>query len=581
MATTLRSPGIAIKEIDLSGVVPSTQSTAGAIVGNFQWGPAKERVLIGNETSLAATFGTPSSTNAVSYLSAAYFLKYSGNLYVTREVTAAAYNANANTDSSGVTVTVLNDEDWETDKSGYSGDSGDTDTGAWIARYPGSLGNSLKVSFCPQAGSFSSWDYEDEFDRAPGTSNWASTRGDSNDEIHIVVVDADGGITGTPGTVLEKFAHLSVATGATTTDGSNNNFGDVINNASSWIRFAYVDTGRLPMGSSFNTASTGSKDFMSGVTWTNGTASVTLVDGADSGALTTSEYATGYDLYEDKDTVEIDFLIAPSLSATADQVTVTNDLIASAIARKDCVVVSSPNRAAVVNNGSSTNADIVTHYSSVTFSSYHVADNNYLKVYDKYNDQYVFIPAASSTAGIMALTEITRDAFFSPAGARRGAYLGITGLAYYPTQTERDTLYKASINPIANIPGQGVLLFGDKTHMNRPSAFDRINVRRLFLLIERAISLAARNVMFEFNDEFTRAEFTNIVEPFLRDIQGRRGITDFRVVCDETNNTDVIVDNNEFQADIFVKPARSINFVTLNFVAVRSGVSFEEVVGTV
>ena len=202
-------------------------------------------------------------------------------------------------------------------------------------------------------------------------------------------------------------------------------------------------------------------------------------------------------------------------------------------------------------------------------------------MYDKFNDQYIFIPAASSTAGIMAATDANAAPWFSPAGQRRGSYLGITALSYSPTKAERDTLYKAGVNPIANIPGQGVLLFGDKTFLNRPSAFDRINVRRLFLVLERAIGEAAKNVMFEFNDEFTRAEFTNIVEPVLREVKGRRGITDFRVVCDDTNNTAAVVDRNEFIANIFIKPARSINYVTLNFVAVRSGVDFEEVVGTV
>jgi len=215
-----------------------------------------------------------------------------------------------------------------------------------------------------------------------------------------------------------------------------------------------------------------------------------------------------------------------------------------------------------------------------TRSSYLAVDNNYLKVYDKYNDQYIFIPAASSTAGIMAATDNNFAPWFSPAGTRRGQYFGVTSLAYSPNKSERDTLYKAGINPIANIPGQGVLLYGDKTHLARPSAFDRINVRRLFLVLERAIAAAAQNILFEFNDEFTRAEFVNIVEPLLRDVKGRRGITDFKLVCDETNNTPLIIDSNQFIASLFIKPARSINFITLNFVAVRTGVTFEEVVGT-
>jgi phage tail sheath protein FI len=208
-------------------------------------------------------------------------------------------------------------------------------------------------------------------------------------------------------------------------------------------------------------------------------------------------------------------------------------------------------------------------------------DNNHLKVYNKYLDRYEYIAASSSTAGIMAATTFDAAPWFSPAGTRRGIYRGASSVSYNPNKTERDLLYKAGVNPIFNMPGQGIVLYGDKTYLNRPSAFDRINVRRLFLVMERAIKRAAQNVLFEFNDEFTRAEFVNIVEPFLREIKGRRGITDFRVVCDETNNTPSVIDSNQFVASVFVKPARSINYVTLNFVAVRTGADFEEVVGLV
>ena len=290
-------------------------------------------------------------------------------------------------------------------------------------------------------------------------------------------------------------------------------------------------------------------------------------------------FQTGFDKLEDKDTVEIDFLIAPHADSAAMNTTLVNDLVATASTlRKDCVVVASPSQASVVGNATPVTAT-TTEVANFTRTSYLFVDNNYLKVYDKFNDKFVNIPAASSTAGIMAASDAAAAPWFSPAGSRRGAYQGVTSLAYTPTKAERDTLYKAGVNPIANLPGQGVLLYGDKTFLNRPSAFDRINVRRLFNVIERAVALAARNTLFELNDEFTRAEFVNIVEPFLREIKGRRGITDFRVVCDETNNTSAVIDRNEFVANLFIKPARSINFITLNFVAVRSGVDFEEVAG--
>jgi phage tail sheath protein FI len=305
-----------------------------------------------------------------------------------------------------------------------------------------------------------------------------------------------------------------------------------------------------------------------------------LTGGVSSSSLGTDDVLRGFDKFEDKDNIEIDFLIAPESISNSTATTVVNDLVATASSlRKDCVAVASPSRNAAVVTG--TNAAVIACGNTYTKGSYLVQDNNYLKVYDKYNDQFIKIPAASSTAGLMAATDLVAANWFSPAGQRRGRYLGITDIVLTPTKSERDELYKVGINPIANIPGEGIMLFGDKTNESRPSAFDRINVRRLFLGIERAIALAGRNVMFEFNDEFTRAEFVNIVEPFLREIQGRRGITDFRVVCDSTNNTAAVIDRNEFIASIFIKPARSINFVTLNFVAVRTGVEFEEVVGTV
>ena len=363
-------------------------------------------------------------------------------------------------------------------------------------------------------------------------------------------------------------------------DGSTNYVKNVINNASEYVWMAGFGSSHTspPFTGAAGTASTVALNYAKTGTVTG---SIRMANGNDGSALGTAQYATGFDKYEDVDTTLVDFLIAPGMNSQSDQTTVVNDLVAIAQGkRKDCVVVASPNRAAIINNANPVTSAVTTA-NTFTNSSYLIVDNNYLKVYDKFTDQYIFIPASSSTAGIMAATDYVAAPWFSPAGPRRGQYLGITALAYSPKKTERDTLYKAGINPIANIPGQGVLLFGDKTKLARPSAFDRINVRRLFLGLERAIAIAARNVMFEFNDEFTRAEFKNIIEPFLREVQGRRGITDFLVVCDETNNTPAVIDRNEFICSIFIKPARSINYVTLNFVAVRTGVEFTEVVGTV
>lgn len=586
LSTPSASPAVVVKEIDLTGGVPNVQSTTGAIVGSYRWGPAETRVLIDNEATLVETFASPDSANTIDFHSAVYFLRYSGSLYVTREVTSSALNARSvigqlSTDNDGnlPTEIVKNEQDWEAQKAAL-----DSDSHTFIARYPGELGNSLQVSILgadsANSTEFTDWAYKSEFDAAPGTSDYANNRAAENDEVHIVVVDQDGEFTGTKGTVLERYPFVSVAEDAKNADGTTNYALDIINNRSEYIWMVNWDSdwqvargnGVIDSGDDFSVLQSAT------------TQNYTLNKGANSGALTTTEYLTGYDLYEDKDIVEIDFLISPSMNSRTDQTTVVNDLITTAQSlRKDCVVAASPARTDVLGLTSTATmtTNITTTANTFTNSSYLVNDGNFLKIYDKYNDQYINIPAASSTAGIMAATDLNRAPWFSPAGSRRGQYLGITSIAYSPSKIQRDTLYKAGVNPIANIPGQGVLLFGDKTKLGRPSAFDRINVRRLFLVLERAIGKAAEQVMFEFNDEFTRAEFVNIVEPVLREVQGRRGITDFRVVCDETNNTPAVVDRNEFIANIFIKPARSINYVTLNFVAVRTGVDFEEVVGTV
>ena len=578
------SPGITIKEVDLTGVVPSVTTSTGAFVGDFTWGPSGSPILIDNEATLVSSFGSPTTSNNVDFLSASAFLKYSNSLYVVREATSAAKNAYFAT---GISVTdpyIKESTDFDNQTSAL-----DSDGHTFIARYHGTAGNSIKVSVCPVEdgdAAFSSWTYRTEFDAAPGTSAHASAAGGSNDEIHVVVVDEDGDLTGTAGTVLERYPFLSLATDGKTANGTNNHWSAVINSRSNYVWAISANKANDIGDQTFveNSTAAGTGGGRNFVLADPVTKDFSLVNGANSAALTSTEYLSGFDEFESTDDIQVDFLIAPGMSDSASQATVVNDLVATAASlRKDCVVVTSPHRSAVV--GVSSSATIVTNTTSLsnnlTASSYLIMDNNYLKVYDKYNDKYIFIPAAATTAGIMAGTDTVAAPWFSPAGNRRGQYFGVTSLAYSANKSQRDTLYKAGVNPIVNLPGQGVILFGDKTKESRPSAFDRINVRRLFLAVERAISAASRNVMFEFNDEFTRAEFVNIVEPFLREIKGRRGITDFRVVCDETNNTAAVIDRNEFIASVFIKPARSINYITLNFVAVRTGVDFEEVVGLV
>ena len=580
------SPAVVVKEIDLTGGVPNVQSTTGAIVGNFRWGPAEKRSLIANETELVEKFAAPDSDTTIDFHSASYFLRYSSALQVVRAIDGNADNAISVSADSGAgilsAVIVKNEDDFASQSSALTAGNQ-----TFIGRYPGALGNDLQVQMChANSTAYNAWGFKNEFDAVPATSNFLTAKNGSNDEVHTVVVDKNGKFTGTKNAVLERYAFLSLAKDAKADDGTSIYVKDVINERSEYIHMAGFDSavvanitksGRVALDSGDNFLSTGASLFTRHFTFN-------FSGGSNSTALTTTEFLGGFDLFEDKDQVEIDFLIAPGMTTTADQTTVVNDLIATAQnTRKDCVVVASPATDHVVNltTAGTIVTNVVATADTFTKSSYLFNDGNYLKTYDKFNDQFIFIPAASSTAGLMAATDLNRASWFSPAGSRRGQYLGITALAYTPTKGQRDTLYKASVNPIANIPGAGVILFGDKTGLRRASAFDRINVRRLFLTLERAISRAAEQVLFEFNDEFTRAEFVNIIEPVLREVKGRRGITDFRVVADETNNTAAVIDRNEFKADIFIKPARSINFVTLNFVAVRTGVDFQEVVGTV
>lgn len=580
------SPAVVTREFDLTGYVPNVGTVTGVFVGNYRWGPVQKPTYVDNESRLVSLFASPDTNNTVDFHTAASFSKYSNQLINIREVTDAAKNsfdsdANTSFASTRSAVVVKNDDHFEDTKSAL-----DSDGHGFISKYPSALGNSLQIQLCSYDvgdSDFTNWSLRTEFDAAPGTSDFANGRNASNDEVHVAIIDADGEFSGTRGTVLETFPYLSLAPNAKNADGSTNYIADVINNQSDFVWLvdaANIDSDYRVAGAGVD-ADSGSDYSL--ITASQGVKTINLVNGVNSGALTTSEYATGFDLIEDVDAYQVDFLIAPPVTATSGANTTADTIITdlnsiAATTRKDCVVVASPPKAAVVNTTTPVD-DTIEFANLLPSSSYTFLDNNYLKVYDKYNDQYIQIPANGSTAGLMAQSDQETAPWYSPAGLRRGQYYGAVDIVSSPTKAERDRLYRANVNPISNIPGAGITLFGDKTMLRRPSAFDRINVRRLFLVLERAIAEAAKSILFEFNDEFTRAEFVNIVEPFLREVKGRRGITDFRVVCDETNNTPEIVDRNEFVATIFIKPARSINYITLNFVAVRTGVDFEELVG--
>lgn len=633
------SPGVNVSEIDLTTIVPSVSASIGAFAGNFAWGPVDEIVTISDEIRLVDRFGKPDSSNYEYWFSAANFLAYTNTLKTVRaaniqstltatserlyintitvtdggmgyangyiEVTDGLASGNAanlevftvdtiitdivltNPSTAGTydyipTVTipngsnavftistltansvspiVKNDSDWEQNFA-----DGSPEYGIFAARCPGAIGNSLKVSMCDSAG-FNAWTYKTEFTSIPGTSAYADNKGASNDELHIVVIDEDGKFSGIRGTILEKYAFVSKASDAKDDSGNTNYYKNVIANRSKYIFWmAHPAQGA---GAAWGTAA-------DGVAYASiPTYITTSLSGGSDGVITTANVITAYDHFDNSETVDISLVI----TGPANQAILT-DLISMAESRKDCVIFISPEKADVVENAGSEVNDIITFRNSLTSTSYAVMDSGWKYQYDKYNDVYRWIPLNGDIAGLCARTDQERDPWYSPGGLNRGIIKNIVKLSWNPNKTDRDGLYVSGINPVVTFQGEGTVLFGDKTLLAKPSAFDRINVRRLFIVLEKAIARASRYSLFEFNDQFTRAQFVAMVEPYLRDVQGRGGITDFRVVCDETNNTGEVIDRNEFVGDIYIKPARSINYIQLNFVAVRTGVSFDEVVG--
>ena len=624
------SPGVNVSEIDLTTVVPAVGTTQGAFSGAFQWGPIDTRILVDNEVKLVERFGKPDANTATSFFTAANFLAYGNNLRIVR---AANTTSNCST-SSGTGIYIKHEEDYEENYFNGEGAVGD-----WAARYVGGLGDSLRISICPSANAFSGnlaslasitanatssgntvlqlstsaaswianndlisvdsgstyirvaqvsgttltlatalsaavsggqsvlrkWQYADNFDSAPGTSAYVSNKGGSGDEMHIIVIDEDGKFSGSANTVLEKYAFVSKASDAKSDEGSSTYYPRVIFNRSKYVYWMDHTTG----GTNWGTAALGT-------TFTNLNVGVgASLSGGTTVTPTDADTIRGFGYFADPEIVDISLVLGGVASQTVATYLIGN----VAEARKDCLVFLSPRRDDVVDQAGNERANITTYRNLLTSSSYAVIDSAWKYQYDKYNDVYRYVPMNGDTAGLCVRTDVERDPWFSPAGFNRGQIKNVIRLSYNPTKAERDELYKIGVNPVVTFPGEGTILFGDKTMLAKPSAFDRINVRRLFIVLEKAIAKAAKFSLFEFNDEFTRAQFVALVEPFLRDVRGRRGIYDYRVVCDETNNTGEVIDRNEFIGDIYIKPARSINFIQLNFVAVRTGVAFDEVVG--
>lgn len=700
------SPGVNVTEIDLTTVVPAVSTTEGAFAGVFRWGPVDKVILVDTEDKLVDRFGKPSNHNAETFFTAANFLSYGNKLYVARTANTTdasgangvltAY-ANVGAVTSNTNLIVKND-DLITDSSVVTNLGTETNV-RYIARYPGALGNSLKISVCDTVNTFFSntslraqsgnnlsldanissnasltsivatngsntvvvnigratsgtiaeavaqattisglitvgdlleignttigtqflkvtavntsisntanvatftvnvstkytltstggsgsntdalttgylkryWEYSQTVDRAPGTSNYVSNFGNSAavDEVHVVVADEDGLITGVPGTALEVYEGLSRANNALSENGTSLFVKEVINQNSKYIYYVN-DRATNYTASASSIASTANNKALT-LSMVNGS------DGLTEANVEVGVVISGYDKFKSAEDIDVSLI----LQGKARNTTLASHLIDNiAESRKDCVAFISPELEDVVYNSGDEAADVVAFRNSLSSTSYAVIDSGYKYQYDKYNDVYRYIPLNGDVAGLCVRTDDQRDPWWSPAGFNRGVIKNTIKLAYNPAKADRDVLYKAGINPVVTFPGQGTVLFGDKTMLSKPSAFDRINVRRLFIVLEKAIATAAKFTLFEFNDEFTRAQFRNLVEPFLRDVQGRRGIYDFRVVCDETNNTAEVIDRNEFRGDIYIKPSKSINFIQLNFVAVRSGVEFSEIVG--
>jgi hypothetical protein len=635
------SPNVLIQERDVSLFVPQIATTAGAFVGSFNWGPAEQFVTVDSEKALVGVFGKPDDSNFKYWYTAANFLAYGNNLQVNRIVGTTAVNSAAAT-STGVQV--KNNDHYI----GALSYTAPTLTGTeFVARYPGVLGNSLKVSVCDynsysfnitvssitttgagvaalarpvSKGSFLEvnisgvvyrfqttadaalsatsivfqndtgastsvgnsatvlWEYWQNITNRPSNTRAALSKASASsnatiyDELAIVVVDEDGLITGTPNTVIEVHEGLSKGTDAFNASGSLAYYKEYINASSNWVRWGSHTA--LFTSSVANSLAWGSALPGQGGAGFNSLSQIPTrsfaggVDGTPTDGLMQIEYAklTNAELF--------DVSLIPVVGVVGDNSTARYVTQNVAEVRRDCVVFVSPSSANLIT-AAAVVLDRNTNFN--IDSTYAVMDSGWKYQYDRYNDVYRYVPLCGDIAGLCVRTDLTTDPWYSPGGYSRGQIKNLVKLNWTPNKTDRDNLYRFQVNPVITQPGLGTLLFGDKTTTQKPSAFDRINVRRLFIVLEKAVATAAKFQLFEFNDAFTRSQFNALVEPFLRDVKGRRGIYDFKVVCDESNNTGEVIDRNEFIADIYIKPAKSINYITLSFVATRTGVAFEEV----
>jgi hypothetical protein len=592
------SPGINVTEIDLTTIVPSVATTIGGIAGFFEWGPANQVTLVDSPRTFRDTFGDSQSWNFKQWFSAVNFLGYGRSLLVVRAVDTNAKNAVVNQGS--LEATRIDNPLAIT--SGMNG---------VFARFPGQKGNSLKIGVFGGTANFENWigvgptgfNNPSVFGQIPESSdNLQVLNGGATtfDQIHALVIDEDGLFTGQKNVVLERFSNLSIFPQGRLDDGSSNYYKSVINRDSKYVIIGGDETPVNPlsdfttqMGTTFG-GITLSNEYQ--VNWVNSSNSNFFLKSLTGGAGQTGakndliqtvpspNAPSGYNLFEDVESVNVSLLIGADLGEGAatetgigTDVTFVQNLRNLAQFRKDCVAFLS----APITDDSQTEQQkkniCINFKNAIGSSSYVVIDSGYKYQYDAFNDRFRWVPLNADIAGLVARTDLTFDPWFSPAGLNRGQVRNAIKLSFNPNQTFRDEIYPKGINPVISVPGEGTILFGDRTALSKPSAFDRINVRRLFIVLQKAISAAAKYSLFEFNDSFTRQQFRSLVEPFLRDVKARRGIFDWKLVCDETNNTPDVIDRNEFVADIYIKPTRVINFIQLNFIATRTGVSFEEV----
>ena len=635
------SPNVLVQERDVSLFVPQVATTAGAFVGHFNWGPAEQFVTVDSEKTLYNTFGRPDDTTFKYWFTAANFLAYGNNLQVSRVADAAARNSVASSSAvlvknddqyagtAGYTAPTLTGTEYVGRHPGTLGNNlkvsvcdyqsytfagnlstvtSITTTGATVAALtrPVPKGSWIEITASGVAYRFQTtadaasgattvafvndtglstastssvsilWEYWQNVSSRPNNTRFALNKAATTsgatiyDEMHIVVADEDGAITGVAGTILEIHEGLSKGSDARSSDGTSIYYKDYINLSSQWLRWGshtalYTSSvnnavawgSAVPTSGGFNVMSQVQSRSMSGG-----------LDVVPTDGLLQTEYA------KLANAEVFDVSLIPVIGVLGDNATARFVVDNICEVRRDCLVFVSPTSASLITATAVVN-DRTTNFNKD--STFAVIDSAWKYQYDRYNDVYRYVPMCGDTAGCAVRTDTVAEPWYSPGGYSRGQIKNIVKLSWNPNKTDRDNLYRFQINPVVSQPGLGTVLFGDKTATQKPSAFDRINVRRLFIVLEKAIATAAKFQLFEFNDGFTRAQFNSLVEPFLRDVQGRRGIIDFRVVCDESNNTGEVIDRNEFIADIYIKPNKSINFITLNFVATRTGVSFEEV----